>query len=304
MTTRLCVALVIALSAAQIGSAAVTEIPPFSDALARERGPTEAPFVATYRSHGKVLAFVGADHVFTDENSTIDMIDRTFVKTQPSGVILEGFPTAMGPNPEVIQEAVRRRRNPDADGFARGEASFAASRALARHVPFVGGEPTIDEEIEGLVRLGYEHADVLFAMRLRAIGQARRSGEMPVGDTAAFAKCVGEQSRAVADMTGTAPATVPQFVADYLRLVGVDPVSDPEMPHRYDPGSETMLRRMGSDNMRVRDQHLLATIMQQLDLHPRVLVVYGSSHWTTLSRALETRLGKPVILARRKVSGS
>ena len=52
---------------------------------------------------------------------------------------------------------------------------------------------------------------------------------------------------------------------------------------------------MAADNMRFRDEHLLATILQELAGNKSVLVVYGSSHWTTLSRALEDRLGKPVI---------
>ena len=55
--------LVVMLTAATLANG--ESIPLFSEALAKERGPTEAPFIVTYRSDGKVLAFVGADHVFT-----------------------------------------------------------------------------------------------------------------------------------------------------------------------------------------------------------------------------------------------
>lgn len=71
------------------------------------------------------------------------------------------------------------------------------------------------------------------------------------------------------------------------------------MPSRSDPGTQTLLQRMAADNMRFRDEHLLSTILQELAGNDSVLVVYGSSHWTTLSRALEDRLGKPVIRPRR-----
>jgi hypothetical protein len=109
------------------------------------------------------------------------------------------------------------------------------------------------------------------------------------------------ESRAVAQMTGTEPATEAKFIADYMRIVGIDPVSDDEMPHRSDPGTETLLQRLSADNMRFRDEHLLSTILKQLDGNDRVLIVYGSSHWTTLSRALQDRLGKPVIVIKETI---
>jgi len=284
-----------ALLVGPVLAAPATEIPLYSEALARALGPTQAPFVVTYRSRGKVLAFVGADHVFTDHNTTTDAIARAFAAVEPSAVIVEGFPSALGANPGFIIESVRRRHAPDADSYARSEGSFAASLALDRHVPFIGGEPTLVEEIDGLVAKGYARGDASFAMLLRAMGQARRSGEMPAGDSARFAARLEQEARAVAGMMGTAPVTQSEFVASYRRLVGVDPVSDAEMAQRYDPGVDTLLHRMGGDNMRVRDEHLLRTILRQLDRYGRVLVVYGSSHWTTLSQALRARLGEPSI---------
>jgi hypothetical protein len=278
-----------------------TEIPLFSEALAKERGPTEAPFIVTYRSGGKLLTFVGADHVFTSDNSTADAIRRAFADASPSLVVVEGFPTVLGKNPEPILQSVRRRDQPDADPYAKSEAIFAASQAVARNVPFIGGEPTMIEEIEGLVAKGYRRDDVLFSIRLRSLGQSRRSGEMPAGNSEAFTARCDRESRAVARMTGTEAPTEAQFIADYLRIVGVDPISDVEMPSRSNPGTETLVQRMAGDNMRFRDEHLLATILRELATNQSILVVYGSSHWTTLSRALEDRLGKPAIRLSRGV---
>jgi hypothetical protein len=297
----------LALSALLMGpafAAPATEIPLYSETLARALGPTQAPFIVTYRARGKVLAFVGADHVFTDSNPTTDAIARAFAEVDPAAVIIEGFPSAFGANPGFIVESVRRRREPGADSYARSEGSFAASLALDKRVPFFGGEPTLEEEIDGLVAKGYARRDASFAMLLRAMGQARRSGEMPAGDSGRFAARFEQEARAVAGMMRTAPVTQSEFVASYRRLVGVDPVSDAAMAQRYDPGTDTLLQRMGADNMRVRDEHLLRTILRQLDRYGRVLVVYGSSHWTTLAQALRARLGKPSIDADAGVSGS
>jgi hypothetical protein len=298
MSVFVVMAIAATLLAGQSSVSPPAAIPLFSEALAQQRGPTEAPFIVTYRSAGRVLAFVGADHVSTRENSTIDAVRRAIAETNPSLLIVEGFPTAFGHNFAPIVEAAARREKPDADTFAKSEAVFAASQALARKVPFIGGEPTVHEEIEGLVGKGYPRDEVLFALRLRALGQARRSGEMPSGDAAAFSQQYEAEARAIAQVTGTVPATEAQFIADYRRIVGVDPIFDREMPHRYDPGTKTPLQRMGADNMRVRDEHLLSTILQQLEKFDRVLIVYGSSHWTTLSRALQDRLGKPAIVVK------
>jgi hypothetical protein len=275
---------------------AATEIPFFSKELAKERGPTKAPFIVMYRSSAKVLTFVGADHVFTDHNSTIDSIRRAFMDTDPSMVIVEGVPTVLGRNPAPILQAVRRRGEPGADTYAKSEAIFAASLAMARNVPFIGGEPTLNEEIDGLVARGYVRDDVLFCVLLRSLGQARKSGAMPAGNSSAFNTRFEQESGAVARMTGTDARTEAQFVSDYLKIVGVDPISDTEMPSRADPGTATLVQRMSADNMRFRDQHLLATILRELAANNRILVVYGSSHWTTLSQALEDWLGKPASL--------
>jgi hypothetical protein len=45
--------------------------------------------------------------------------------------------------------------------------------------------------------------------------------------------------------------------------------------------------------MMTRDRHLLRLIEQQLAERHSVLVVYGGSHWATLSAALQERLGSP-----------
>ena len=45
----------------------------------------------------------------------------------------------------------------------------------------------------------------------------------------------------------------------------------------------------------IRDRHILSVIEKQLSQRRSVLVVYGGAHWSTLSEALEARLGKPNI---------
>jgi hypothetical protein len=59
-----------------------------------------------------------------------------------------------------------------------------------------------------------------------------------------------------------------------------------------DPTRHGQQDRIG---MMMRDRHLLGLIEQQLAEKHAVLVVYGGSHWATLSAALQERLGRPKI---------
>jgi hypothetical protein len=201
----------------------------------------------------------------------------------------------MGKSPEPILQSLRRREAPDADPYAKSEAIFAVSLAHGRNVPFMGGEPTLLQEMDALVARGYGREDVRFAMHLRDLAMSRRSGEMPVGNTETFSAAYRQVARGVAHMTRRESLPEKDFVASYRRITGADPVSDGEMPHRGNPGTQTLPERMSADNMRSRDEHLLSTILGQLGEHERVLVVYGSSHWTTLARALQERLGTPAM---------
>lgn len=269
-------------------------IPYWTDDLARERDPSDQPFLATYRSGTKVLGFVAAHHVFTDDNSTIASIRRGFSEINPAALIIEGYATDAGANPADVLESIQLRGKPGAGGFDKSEAVFAASQAVSRKVPFIGGELSPSAQIDRLVALGHNRRDALFALHLSILGQSRRSGEMPVGDAAAFTKAFESASRAVAFMTSTELLSEAQFRADYNRIIGGDPVNDRTLDTRTNPGTYTSLQRMSADSMRIRDEHLLATIEQQLAKSDRVLVVYGRGHWTTLSATLARRFGNPV----------
>jgi hypothetical protein len=275
-------------------------IPLFSEELQKAVDPADPPFAAIYRSGHKVLGFVAADHVFTPENDTIATVRRAFTEIHPLLVIVEGFPTTFGPNPTFIVAELRRRADPGATTYSQSEGGFTAQLALEHMVPFLGGEPTPAEELGGLESKGYLRNDVLTAFLLRGLGQERRAGGMPPGDSAAFATAYTQGARSVSAMTKTELVPQEQFTANYRRLVGIDPVSDSDLATRYDPGTDTLLHRMGADNMRVRDEHLLNTIFEQSATYDRVLVVYGSGHWTTLSAALEERFGRPAVLTPKK----
>ena len=68
-------------------------------------------------------------------------------------------------------------------------------------------------------------------------------------------------------------------------MYGVDIVGDDKFPLRIDVGDTTRHGQQSSVDMNTRDRHLLGLIEQQLAKRHSVLVIYGGSHWSTLSAA-------------------
>jgi len=258
------------------------------------------PFVASYRKGAERLVFVGARHAFGPTDPTMRAVKAAFAEIQPKVVILEGFPTAMGENPPPLVAEARRYGAPDADQFARSEAMYAASIALTRGIRFVGGEPTRQEENEALKAKGFTDADMAFSALLGEFSQTLRSGEIPDMSPGSLAKVypqLAERVKAPTERGGwslDAPS-LDEFRQQYRDMYGIDIAVDDKFPLRIDVGDTTRRGQQGKAAGITRDRHLLGLIEQQLTETHSVLVVYGASHWSTLSAALEQRMGKPEV---------
>jgi hypothetical protein len=261
------------------------------------------PFVASYRKGTERLVFVGAHHAFQANSPTMRAVKAAFDRFQPGVVILEGFPTAMGENPPPLVAEAHRYGTTGADEFGRSEGMYAASIALVRAVPFIGGEPTREEESQVLKAKGFTDAELAFAGLLYEYSQALRSGDMPDTSAESLAKIysrLAEDLKAPPNRGGwslDAP-TLEDFRERYKGMYGVDIVGDAKFPLRIDVVNDnTRNGKQGKVSMMTRDRHLLGLIEQQLAEKHAVLVVYGGSHWATLSAALHERLGTPNVKA-------
>jgi hypothetical protein len=260
------------------------------------------PFVASYRKGNERLVFVGAHHAFQPNSPTMRAVKAGFDQLQPEVVIMEGFPTAMGENPPPFVAEAHRYGAPDADEFARGEAMYAASIALMRGVPFLGGEPTREEELQVLKIKGFTDTDIAFSGLLNGLSQALRSGDIPDTSPGSLVKIyprLVQELKLPLDHGGwnlDAPSLA-EFRQRYRDIYGVDLVGDHEFPLRIDVGDITRHGQQNKVGMMTRDRHLLGLIEQHLTERHSVLVVFGGSHWATLSKALQEQLGKPKIKA-------
>jgi hypothetical protein len=253
------------------------------------------PFVARYGKGSEHLVFVGVHHAFQPHDPTMRAVAAGFTAIRARLVILEGFPTLMGENPPPLVQEARRYGAPDAPDFDRGEAMYAASLALARGVPFVGGEPTQAEQLEVLRGKGFTDDDIAFNSLLGWFSQALRSGEIPDTSADSLERIYPKLAKNVAAQMHLQPPTLAAFRQMYQDTYGVALVEDRKFPLRIDAvNDKTRNGEQTRVNMMTRDRHLLGLIEQQLAERHLVLVVYGGSHWSTMSVALEERLGKQI----------
>lgn len=289
-----------ALLSAEITLAA--EIPLFTPQLEQRLQPwcpnrcVEAvPFTATYHRGDQSLVFVAAHHDFTEHSPTKQAVAAGFAGASPAIVIVEGFPTAMGESPAPLVKEVSRRGTSEASQFTKGENIYAASLALNHSIPFLGGEPTRQEEVEALLRKGFSRADLSFAFTLRGLVQSLTAGEFTGAKDPRLQRVLESASQTTQEAFGLAPLSFDDFTQRYRAMFGIALESDPRLISRAEPGTDSPVARLLQSDMVGRDEHLWATIQEQLRLKWRVLVVYGGSHWTTLSGVLEEKLGKPTV---------
>jgi hypothetical protein len=286
-----------ALRAADTG-----EIPPWSLALEQRLQPwcpadcaTVVPFTATYTSKDRTLVFVGAHHVFTAANSTTRAIDAGFAASSPAILIAEGFPTAMGESPAPLVKHAGRRGTAEEDRFTRSEMMYALSLVIGRGIPFIGGEPTFEEQRRALEARGFSQADIAFAYLLGMLSQSVRSGDLAGAGDLRLAESYAQAAQGLADQYQLRAPSVADFSARYRVMFGVEAAEDAHFVSRSDPGTDSPVARLNRARMVIRDEHLLKTIESEMDSKRRVLIVFGGSHWTTLSKALQKRYGKPEI---------
>ncbi len=121
------------------------------------------------------------------------------------------------------------------------------------------------------------------------------SKEVPDTSLASLNDIYPELVNVVRDQTGLEAPSLEEFRRRCKDLYGVDIVGDLQFATRTNIGDTPPRARLRVARTMIRDRHILSVIENQLSQRRSVLVVYGGAHWSTLSEALEGRLGKPKI---------
>lgn len=283
----------LALAAALAGCAAPASrsaaVQPYTSALATAVEPVSYPYTAV---HGRRLAFVAAEHSVDPDGATHRAVREAFARLRPAAVIIEGIPSAWGENPADIVALARRTADPEAEAYARGEAGYAASLALAAGVPFQGGEPTEAAQTAALIVQGFDPIDILFADVLKLLPQSIRNGEISGPADPRFERVFRRWVISLAAERADPPrVNLDDFARWYQAEFGTDHRTDPAFTAHANPALETTVGRILRAQSLLRDRHLLDVILGVARRRGRVLVVYGGSHRTTLAGPLNAAFG-------------
>lgn len=274
------------------------------------------PYVARYERRGRSLAYVAALHEHRLGCATFRLIESLFDRFRPEVVIIEGIETEHGMSPAFFIDAVesplqedcssrqgrsleddralKGDRSQEEDLWPLGEPGYTASVALARGVPFIGGEPTDSEIRDAVVEGTIEDRDLLYYYLTRQIPQWKRTGEDQARSfEILFAECIDRDMKRLG-LDDMAPADSNHFTAWYEERNG-RPFSYEEITTQHtapiEGESALFTNKMSLRIGEVRDTHIVRLIADLLERHDRVLIVYGAGHHVQQEKVLERMLG-------------
>ncbi|MEW6074085.1 MAG: hypothetical protein AB1726_16000 [Planctomycetota bacterium] len=262
------------------------------------------PYAARYRRSAKSLTYVASRHEHTPGCATFAVVEREFTHLDPEIVVIEGTATADGASPAPYRRWVESMP-PDGD-WPGGEAAWSASLAMARGIPFLGGEPGPAEIRAGMAATPFDRRDLLLFYVVRQIPQWKRTGEDRRRSFAdLYAEVLDHQARAYELDRATLPD--PEgFAAWYAEKNGRPFEYGAITPQESAPiaGEDALYtNRISAAVGLVRDSHLANLLADLLNRHDRVLVVYGAGHHAQQADVLQAMLGLPIEMAPAEGQG-
>ena len=179
MKTLTCLAVLSLLltgcAAQPVFSPATDRLAPWTESLSAQQ-PEDA-FASVYRVRNRNLVFIGAVHENQVDSKTFRLIGQAFDHYRFGRVIVEGYPTSRGANPErLLQEAVE---GATADGFQpSGETVPAERGAIRQGAQIWGGEPDDLNVKRYAMERGIAEADILGFYTLRVVPQWLRERQI------------------------------------------------------------------------------------------------------------------------------
>lgn len=251
--------------------------------------PGNKPAIAHFKKQNYELFYLAATHETNLKSPTLRLVEQ-LLKKDVDVLLVEPFSNSAGQSPTwALNDAIKGLKKGYIVG---GESALAILRANAKKIPFFGGEPDHRQIFQALKSRGYSDLDIVGLYVVRQIPQWIRERK---------------------DKNQLLEKNVKPFVEIYCQKFPVKPC-----PSLYDirtwyklknereltanvPSSESdplpdgrlVTQRISAAINDVRDRFTLNVIENLLNRYHRVAVIYGSGHFTTLRKSLETALGQP-----------
>jgi hypothetical protein len=240
-----------------------------------EKGQFPSPLGAVFKQGPKTLVFVG-DHHVTPE-ATYKVVEAAFDKFAPEIAVVEGLEFSQGENPQKYLAKFLSKSKEDVWKDPSLEPGTELL-SMARHVPFIGGEPTIEEQMASpfLRAKGFSPEDIRNVQILQRLPYRR--DQLKMTDVDDFFRYAMDLYR----VGGPEPAFKESFHTWYKKRAGKDfdyrTVSKDESAVNCAP-DDTVLQAIACAYNINRDRFLVAHVETLLKRYDRVLVVYGTGHF-------------------------
>ncbi len=244
------------------------------------------PLGAVFKKETKTLIFVGDHH--NDQEKTYNFLENAFNKMNPEIVVIEGLDFSKGESPKeyVDKYAAKSKEELFNEG---GAAPNAARLAFSKKVPFIGGEPSLSQEMnsEFILSQGFTKEDIRNVQVVQRIPYRR--DHLKLAEDAFFKYAKKHYS-----VDKKSKVFMGEFQKWYLKKVGhkfsYAKVPKEEADVNCSP-TDTLIQKIACATNINRDRALVQNIESLLKKYDRVLVVYGTGHFVQEYPALIKAFG-------------
>ena len=226
------------------------------------------PHVVDVAHAGSRLLLFGSRHSSDPADPMFDGIEAAFAELSPAFAMHEGTPPAVEPDREV---AIRRHGEA---GLVRHLAARAGIETASMDIPLPDEARLLRDEI------GAPDALVFLVVRQLA-SYNRKTARM------SFDGYFGDFFDLIGPALGLGEVDWPLIEREHARLLGQPLAAASVTARETDPmRSELPTQRIAQRSNRLRDEHMLGRIVDEVARHRRVFATVGVSHAVMLEPAL------------------
>ncbi|MEO1243221.1 MAG: hypothetical protein AAFX54_15025 [Pseudomonadota bacterium] len=300
------------LSIGMLVACAPNTFQPSPDAFApwthelRAEQPDDA-YAAIYDLDQHHIVFLGAKHANSVDSLTFQLIEQTYDAFDIDVVLIEGFPTAKGPN--AARLIAYAQEADEEDGFqSRGETVPAVLGALDEGAIILGGEPDDIEIKASVLAQGFPEEDLLGFYTLRTIPQWIRQKKIEDAGDAQIFNLIPEELTRNRNRLTIAPTVLP-VLADWLQWyekINGKPLGEDFSTEEAGPLADGPYgsNRVAAAISRARAEHLHDLIIERANAGETVMIVFGASHFMIHRPAMTATFDVPCYIGADMVEAA
>lgn len=240
-------------------------------------------FEAATSDNSKALLFFGAKHTAEPNDPMFPHLETSFKNFRPDLVMVEAAPGPKGLTREEFNEGIVSQ-SVDEVIKRRGEPGFTIRMAVENGIEWFCPEPDRNDEFQYLLEEGYSQQEIQAWALFRNIPVFnKRRGERT------FDEFAQSSITHFLEKTGWNLAnSIEDIINTGIEMIGqkVDVENDMEIHKYINPGEGNKMQKLSKLSWAYRDRAILENIINQLDKHNRIFIVYGASHAVVQEPAL------------------